>query len=595
MTTNSTSLLYSGRALPGLSSFSFKIRILDASQAWTAWALGSFGTGLLTDEDWASAQWIGAGKNSTVDQPILRTSFTLSRAVRSARLFITGLGNYEAYINGKRVGDTYLSPPWSQYAKRVFYDAHDITSQVVSGKNAIGIAVGKGWFGLGSLGPAEHTGAWDGNMRAKARLFITFSDGTTQTIVTNDSWKGKAGGSTCPVVTPDEEFFDAQKEPASWTAASFDASGWPNALLRTSSDTALQATPVEPVRIVEKIRAVSINNPASGVWLFDFGRNIAGFGSLTINEANGTSVTMYYGEKLSSSGRVLTTGNRYQHSTYISRGTKSTTWAPRHSYYGFRYIELTGATATPTASTVVAQRIHSGMRGAGWFTASNDVLQWIHDTTWQTMLNNIMTVPTDGSYLEKLLWLFDFAVMAETAFSSLNLKALMTKWTQDIADSQLASGDLPPWAPSPQEMAPFPSPTWGNSFPEIVWQLYQHYGDASVLSRFYSDLQAYLNYELHALGSDGLVGLESWGDWLTPSANEQRLVGTAYMYRSVTTVIDIAALLGRADDIQSYTMHAKALNSSFHEASINLPQGITEIPRQGLSCKQTTSSLSLSR
>lgn len=573
VTTNATSLVYFGRALAARNDFSLKVRLLDTAGAWTGWASGSFSTGLLTDDDWASAQWIGAG-NETVDHPLLRTTFTVSKKVSSARLFITALGNYEAYINDERVGDLYVSPPWSQYAKRVFYDTYDVTHQVVSGDNAIGIAVGKGWLGLIAWAPMEHAGAWDGKMRTKAQLVITFSDGTHEVIVTNPSWKGKIGGSSCPSLLPELELFDSRNESASWAAASFDASTWPAAVVQTPPDTILQATPVEPVRVTEKIEAVSITSVA-GVWVYDFGRNIAGLGALTIDEARGTNISMHYGEKLSSNGRVSMSGNRLQQSTYISSGMGPITWIPRHTYYGFRYIQLSGATTRPTTSTVVTHRIHSDMRSIGSFTASNDLLQWIHDVTLETILNNIVTVPTDGSYLEKLPWLADFALLAETAFSTLDLKALITKWTQDIADSQLISGELPPWAPSPPEMDPFPSPTWGNSFPEVVWQLYLHYGDVSVLSRFYGEIQAYLKLELERRQSNGLIHAESWGDWVFPSPDkewtapaphDQLFVGTAYLYQSLRKIIDIATVLEYADDVESYILQAQAVNSSFHIA-----------------------------
>lgn len=206
-------------------------------------------------------------------------------------------------------------------------------------------------------------------MRAKAQLVISFSDGTPQTAVTSDSWKGKVGGSASPFVIPEQGFFDARVEPASWASASFDASTWPAAVVQTPADTALQATPVEPVRVVEKIKAVSITRPACGVWVFDFGRNIAGLGALTIDEPLGTNVTMMYGEKLSSNRRVAVSGNRAQLSVYTSSGTGPVTWIPRHTYYGFRYIQFTGVAMEPTTATVVAHRVHSDMRSTGSFTA----------------------------------------------------------------------------------------------------------------------------------------------------------------------------------------------------------------------------------
>ncbi|KAI8169486.1 hypothetical protein K4K54_006219 [Colletotrichum sp. SAR 10_86] len=563
--TNVTSLVYSGQTLPSRASFNFQVRLLDNSGDWTEWSSSNFGTGLLANEDWEAAQWISAA-NPSVDQPILRTDFDVSQEIASAKLFITSIGGYEAYLNGQRVGDLYLAPSWTQYAKRSFYDTHDVTKQIIEGQNAIGIAVGQVWSTLGSWGPEANRGAWDGNLRTKAQLFITFKDNTTQTIVTDSSWRGRLGGSTRTGAIPNNELFDSRIESQAWKKGGFNASTWPNAIVQTPPSTEIQSSPVEPVRIKESIKAVSITNPESGVWVYDFGRNIAGVGALTVNEACNASIRMHYGEKLRSTGRIQDTGGNWQHSTYIHDGTGSVTWIPRHSYYGFRYIELTGVAGTPNAGTVVAQRLHSDVRGVGWFTASDDTLTWIHDTTWQTMLNNIVGVPTDGAYLEKLPWLSDAAVMSETILSSLNVKSLYTKWAQDIADSALADGNLPPWAPSPLEMDPFPSPTWGNAFPEVVWQLYQHSGDVDLLSRFYESIKWYLSYELNHRNSSGLIGLESWGDWVTPSINDKGIVGTAHLYCSIMRVIQMATILGYSADVESYTSHAAAVNSSFHDA-----------------------------
>lgn len=566
-TMTGTSLVYSGPTLSARSDYAFNIRLSDMLGAWTDWSSGTFGTGLFGETDWASAQWIGAA-NPTVDEPILRTNFTITKAISAAKLFITGLGNYEAYINGDRVGDRFLAPGWTTYSKRYLYDTYNITSQLAVGNNAIGIAVGQAWFPIGTYGPSEYRGAWDGSMRARAQLLIFFSDGTQQTVVTDSSWKGKSGGSVSGAQTPDNELFDARNEPpfGEWASSSFNFSSWSDAIVQTPLETVAQSTPMEPVRIMETISAVEITNPASGVWVYDFGQNMAGIAAATLNEAANANVSLHYGEKLSSSGRVLDAGDRYQYGTYISAGMGSQTWLPRASYYGFRYIELTGVTGTPNTSTIVAKRLHSDVRGIGWFSTSDTLLQWIHDAAWQTILNNIVGVPTDGAYLEKMPWTADAAVMSETAFSSLNLKALYTKWVQDITDSGLASGNIAPWAPSPLEMADYPSAAWGNSYPEVVWQLYQHFGDASVLSRFYDRIKLYVDYEINTRGSSGLVGTESWGDWVTPSVNDQLVVGTAFIYRSITRLIQIASVIGNTDDVATYTGYASVVNASFHEA-----------------------------
>ena len=286
--------------MASLTDYGFQLRLRDSAGTWTGWTRGTFGTGLFATAGWSSAQWIGDANPST-NQPLLRTTFTVSKTISSAKLFITGLGVCEAYINSERVGDLYLTPGWTTYTRRVFYDTYDITSQLSHGNNAIGIALGRYWFGgiYNWVTESQH-GTWDGNLRAKALILITFSEGSTQTVVTDSSWKTYTSGKVCNITTPDNELFDARAETSTWATTSFNASSWSDAVPQTPMYTIVESTPIEPVRIVQTLQAVTITNSVPGVWVYDFGQNIAGIGAATLDEDANTVVTMHYGEQLSS-------------------------------------------------------------------------------------------------------------------------------------------------------------------------------------------------------------------------------------------------------------------------------------------------------
>ncbi|VUC26105.1 unnamed protein product [Clonostachys rosea] len=556
---------YDGPALTARSDYALQIRVLDSAGTWTNWSTGSFGTGLFTESDWSSAKWIAA--SNAWEQPYLRTTFNVSKTISKARLYISGVGNYESYLNGKKVGDLFLTPGYTQYAVRDFYDTYDVAGQLALGTNAIGIAVGRFYVGARSFGHSSQYGAWDGSMRTKALIVISYVDGTSQTIATGDAWKVRVSGTTSSNKTPDDEYFDASNEWWDWSSPQYDVSSWSSAVVQTKSANILQSTPMEPVKIKESLTAVKIMNPTTGVWVYDFGRNIAGIGRLKVNEAINTTVTMHYAEQVNSDGRVIDKGGRWQWSTYVTAGKGTEIWLPRASYYGFRYIELKGVTTTPDEGTVTALRLHSDVRGTGWFTADNKVLQWIHDATWQTLLNNHLGQPTDGSYLEKLPWTADAALMVETSFSALNLKAQYYKWMQDIEDSGVSNGNIAPWAPSPLGMDAWPSAAWGSSYPEIAWQLYQHYADMTILETSYARIKRYVDYEYSVRNTTtGLAGWEMWGDWVAPvGVNEKTLVGTAFLYKTLTRFAQIASVLGKKGDSDTYETYSQAVNASFHD------------------------------
>lgn len=270
----------------------------------------------------------------------------------------------------------------------------------------------------------------------------------------------------------------------------------------------LQANPVQPARITDEFNVDSSTSPATGVYLYSLNRNVAGNARVTLDVPAGTSVRIRYGEKLSN-GRVAVVGTRFQDDTFISDGSGPATWTPQFSYKGFEYVEISGLPAEAAAPKVTVLRIHNDIESVGAFDSSDDVLNFVHTAGRSTVLNNLVVgVPTDGSYIEKLPWLGDAAVMAEANMRNFDTENVYVKYYNDLADSQSANGDMPAWAPSPTRGAELSSAGWGNAFTEVALLLLHNHQAAPAVEARYEKLKRYVSF----LATVAETPRESWGD-----------------------------------------------------------------------------------
>ncbi|WP_159424664.1 family 78 glycoside hydrolase catalytic domain [Streptomyces sp. TLI_053] len=510
-----------------------------------------------------------------VSLPLLRTDFTADKAVKSARLYVAGLGAYVAYVNDQRAGDAQLGSPWSRYDERVHYDTIDVTSAVKQGANAIGIALGQGYFeGVHDWVSADRRGAWDGVLRTRAVMEVTYTDGTSKLVTTGPQWTTDLGP-TLPFTasTPDSEGYDARLEQDGWSTAGFDAGNWkPAVTVNQPATVQLQASPVPPTRVSGTLNPVSVASPATGVRVYDFGQNIAGNARVTFDLPAGTQVNLRYGEKLSN-GRVVVVHGRYQDDTFTDDGKAADAWTPAFTYRGFRYLEISNLPAGAPQPQVQALRMHNDLTSVGTFSSGNDTLNWIHQATRDTLLNNaVQGVPTDGSYVEKLPWLADGALMEEAMRRNFDTSAFYAKWFNDIVDSQVSNGDMPMFAPIHGDTAR--SSAWANAVTETAVLLLQH-GQRDVVAARYDELKKYAEFEWSQRASTQ----EMWGDWVCPdtdcnSDDNKAFVGKAYRYRSVDQFADIAQQLGKSSDAALFADRAEQMkstfNSSFYDAANHL-------------------------
>ncbi len=578
------SVTYGGPALAAKHRYTWRVRVRDAAGSWSSWSPDfRFGIGMLRDQDWNGAAWISqrdwvanrgepAPGGVLLGLPLLRTNFAVTKPIANATLYVSGLGAYAASVNGKPAGTVVLGSGMSKYDKVSFYDGIDVTSSVQTGQNAVGIALGQGTLnGLHVWARPENRGAWDGILRTKALLQVTYPDGTTQSVPTSTSWTATQGPSlpfpTSATRLPEREGYDARKEQPGWNTPSFDASRWAPAVTASNGTARLQASPMDPSRVVSEISPASPVTPATGVFVYNLRQNISGNARITLNVPAGTTIRIRYAESLSN-GRAVVVGNRPQDDTFISKGSGPATWAPSFTHKGFQYIEVSGLPSGAAAPRVTALRIHNDIQSIGTFDSSNDVLNFVHKAGRETVLNNfVLAAPTDGSYLEKLPWLGDGALMAEAAMRNFDAKTLYLKWYNDIADSVRSNGDLPAEAPVPTTGADLSSAAWGNAFSEMATLLLREHDARQAVNARYGQLKTYADF----VSGQTTNPTELWGDWVCPGGDsvcntsaDKRLVARAYVYRTLDQTAGVAQQLGYTDDAATFARRAAAARTAFN-------------------------------
>ncbi len=483
--------------------------------------------------------------------PYLRREFEVDGHVARARLYVTALGTYEVRVNGARVGDAHLAPGWTDYRKRVRYQAFDVTESLARGANVIGAEVAPGWFAghAGLFGAFRFYGE---SPALLAQLEIEYADGRTQHVVTNERWVRHAG----PLGMADilkGETHDARREIAGWDAPGFDDSAWSPVAVREESRT-LQPQISEPIRVVEELVTIAVTEPAPGRWTFDLGQNMVGVVRLRVEQARGTRLTIRHGEMLNPDGTLYTANLRAADSTdrYVCAGRDGgETWQPRFTFHGFRYVEITGLAGKPDAGTVTGVVLSSDMPEAGAFECSDERVNQLQRNIVWGMRGNYLDIPTDCPQRdERMGWMADAQVFLPTAAMNADVGGFMTKWMVDVIDAQRDDGAHSDVAPAMKGLN-YGTPAWGDAGVIVPWAIYEAYGDRRMLERSIDSMAAWVAW--CERNSTGLIRDKArgndYGDWLSIEADTPKdLIGTAYFAHAADIVSRALRVLGRDDE-----------------------------------------------
>ena len=494
--------------------------------------------------------------------PLLRRVFTLRKPVAQALLFVTGLGHYEAYLNGERVGDRFLAPGWTDYDETVLYDAFDVTASLRPGPNALAAIVGNGFHHVAPERYYKLAIAY-GWPKLLAALRVEYADGSRETIATGPAWKAAPSPITFTSIYGGEDF-DARLEPEGWTGPDFDDTGWGRAAAATPPAGRLQVETDHPLRVMETLPAGEREAGRPGRLLYDFGQNASGIVRLTVRGASGQAVTLTPSELLTPDGRPnqKASGEPYRW-TYTLRGGGEESWAPRFTYYGFRYVQVEGAVPAgaegpaglPRIVSIEMAHTRNSAPEAGRFEASSPLLGRAFRLIRWAIRSNLASVVTDCPHREKLGWLEQTYLMGDAVHFNHDLSGLYRKQIGDVLDAQTPEGLVPDIAPEYVEFEGGfrDSPEWGGAGVVVPWLVYRWYGDRETLERAWPAMKRYLDY-LGTKAEGGLLshGLGDWYDLgkrfpgeaqLTPKA----VTATATWFRCLRVAAAAARVLGHPE------------------------------------------------
>lgn len=564
---------YSGKPLESRQRCHWKVRVWDKVGEPSPWgAQASWSMGLLQPGDW-HGRWIG-NEESVPAARMLRKEFDVKRRVVRATVYFSGLGLSELYLNGRKVGDHVLSPVLSEYSKRVYYVTHDVTARIKRGRNALGA-----WLGNGRCSPRADWLQHFGFPKLQLQLEVDYADGARETLVSDGSWKLTTAG---PILANDEydgEQYDARKELPGWAEPRFDDSAWQPAQVVAGPGGTFSAEVIEPSRVVETLKPVSVNQVSPGVFVFDMGQNMVGWCRLAVRGPAGTQVTLRHAERLKPDGSLDVANLRTAKATdiYTLKGQGKEIYEPRFTYHGFRYVEVRGFPGRPTLSSLQGRVVNNDVAVAGEFTCSQLTINGVYRNIIWGVRGNYHGVPTDCPQRdERHGWLGDRAEESRGESYLFNIAALYAKWTRDMADTQRENGSIPDVCPtSYQPNFCFDDVTWPATAIIVPGTLLDLYGDMAPVARQYPSMVSWIDH-MRGYIVDGLMPQDKFGDWCVPPGNPgtaATVLGTCYFHYCLRLMTRYATLLGKPDDAQRFAALAQQLETAMNEKLYHRDKG----------------------
>ncbi len=583
---------YAGKALASHQRCWWKVRVWDKDSAATVWSEPAcWSMGILDEAAWR-ARWIGIEKEDEAKaEPEsrrlparqLRKAFAVEKPVSRATAYLSGLGLSELYLNGAKVGDHVLSPGCTEYNKRVFYVAYDVTDRLREGANAVGVWLGNGLFWAPRTKVPTNMRTF-GFPKMLFHLRIEYADGAVAEVVSDGSWRVTTEGPIRANNIYDGEEYDARRELDGWNRPGFDDASWEQAAVVEAPGGALSAEDIPPNRVIETIKPVAMTSPAPGVHVYDMGQNMVGWSRLIVSGPRGAEVRLRHAETVHPDGSLYMDNIRSAMVTnvYTLKGAGVEVYEPRFTYQGFRYVEVTGFPGTPTLDAIEGRAVHDDLTRAGAFTCSNDLLNRIYRNIYWGTRGNYHSMPTDCPQRdERLGWLGDRSEESRGESYLFDISALYAKWVRDMADAQNEKGSVSDVCPAYWPLYN-DNVTWPSSFIIVPNMLYEMYGDTRTIAERYPAMKRWIEWMTHYIDKDGIMPRDNYGDWCVPP-EEQHLIhsqdparktpgdflGTSYFYWDLTLMAKYATMLGKSEDAAGFTERAEAMKAAFNKKFFN--------------------------
>ncbi|MBN1845219.1 MAG: family 78 glycoside hydrolase catalytic domain [Sedimentisphaerales bacterium] len=592
---------YAGNPLPSRQRCFWKVRIWDIDAKVSEWSRPAvWSMGLLRPADW-QARWItrkdrsgealpaGGPQDDLYPLAVLRKAFDARRDIRRAEVYVCGLGQYELFLNGEKVGANFLDPAWSVYEKTVYYNTFEITGGLRPGRNAFGIMLGKGFYNTRGDRRIHGVDA-DRPLMAILQAHITYADGSQQVICSDASWKAADGPLLhCAILGGSD--YDARQLDDHWAEADLDETGWQPAQETQAPGGVLAACPAPALRVAERFEPVKIDQQQAGCFVYDFGQNASAKPYLVVQGQPGQKVRLTPAEQRhgqsgvanDGAGRVNQAGvgtpNYWEYT--LKRDNQPESWTPPFTYSGYQYLEVEGAVPAgspnpdhlPVIQQLVSLHVRNASPPAGSFQCSHALFNDTNRLIDWAVRSNLGHVLTDCPHREKLGWLEVSYLMAPSISWNYDIAAFYTKIVRDIQDSQGPDGCIYTVAPNyPRFQGGFRySPEWAAAGVCVPWHLYRWYGDRRILAQSYPMMTRYVDYLRQS--SDNLIAKPGLGDWYDYGHGESlgagrftpaTLTATATFYGCCRIVADTAGILGRTPDRQKYADLAAQVKAAFN-------------------------------
>ena len=576
---------YGGVTVTSFTKYYWRVKVYDQNGAASSWsAVNTFETAMLSPEDW-TAKWISDGsKNPENDEdrfkedrmPLFRKTFKGNRKIAAARLYISGVGYYEAFLNGIKVGDHVLDPGFTTYKKQVLYAVYDVTHMIRQGENVAGISLGSGWW---NPLPIKFFGRWDlrdyqqtGRPCVKAEIHITYKDGSVEKIITDKTWRTARGPVTHNNIYLGEKY-DARLEQQSWNTANASNASWKQAVIVEGPSGALKTQMQPAIKVTKIITPVKVYEQGKDTFIVDMGQNFAGVVRIHVKGKTGDQINMRFGEDVYKNGSlnymtsVMTQLKKgaikappgapetaWQEDNYILKGGETETWQPSFTFHGFRYVEVTGWPGIPTVENFEGLRMNSAVFENGTFSCSNQQFNKLHEVIQWTFLSNIFSVQSDCPAREKMGYGADMVVSSNAFIYNYDMAQFYAKAVNDFANEQRQQGGI-------TEIAPFTGIAdrgygdesgpmgWQLGFAFLQKQLYDFYGDKRIIEQHYDAFKRQMDF----LQKQAFENLFYWdiGDHEALDTKPDAFSASCFYYNHAMLAAEFAGILGKtADSIQ---------------------------------------------
>jgi alpha-L-rhamnosidase len=591
---------YTNNNLESNSKYFWKVIVWDGEGKAYQSLVSGFETAILNAGEW-KANWIG---NGPVSEPLpekgfygnrkeqaglkdtivhngksllLRNKVLLPKKISSAKAYVTGLGYYEFFINGQRVGDHVLSPAKTPYHKYILYNTFDVSELLKEGQNAIGIHLGNGWYNPYKKWWNQYRMQWFGSKKAFAQIYVTFTDGTTQIITTDQNWKWADGPVTYNCVY-DGEVYDANLEQPGWNTTDFNDSDWKAVTVCAPVKARLVSQRMPAIKVNETILPKEIKVSVDGMKVFDMGQNFSGWVNVKAKGKKNTKLKIRFAEDLKSDGTIDATSNEHAKATseYIMKGDGLETYEPAFTFFGFRYVELTSENGPVELVDIKGKVVYSANQRTGQFECDNSLVNKIHNATVWSQKSNMMGYPMDCPQRdERLGWLGDAQVTAEEAMFNFDMALFYENWLDGIRENQDdKTGDLP--IISPQPYMPDQGIEWSSTYFTILWQYYTTYGDKRILQRHYPAMKRYMTF-LDSISKDLILPMGWIGDWGSMvkgwKEGQPESVPTAFYFWNVRIMADVADVIGNNADQEYFRKLSADIREKYNKTYLNTETG----------------------